>query len=210
MNIYWLLFILVGTLSVVGGIFWIIYYLAKNGAAPNTHAPSIQQDFVAEYENGADHIFNDEFREELKNRGRLHFEKIINDNAMFLKQDLQLTASQLNEYMQESIKKVLKEEFHKYEESIQSAKDLAIESIEKTRTAIEEQRAILRKELEQQIAAEKKADLDKFEKNMAEVVNHYLLEALGSEIDLTSQLDYIMRHLEDNKEAIVEDMRSGA
>ena len=36
----------------------------------------------------AEHIFDDQFREELRNRGRLHFEKIIGENAMFLQQDL--------------------------------------------------------------------------------------------------------------------------
>ena len=44
-----------------------------------------------------ENIFNDEFREELRNRGRLYFEKIIGENAMFLQQDLRLTTSQLNE-----------------------------------------------------------------------------------------------------------------
>ena len=44
-------------------------------------------------ERDVEHIFNDEFREELRNRGRLHFEKIIGENAMFLQQDLRLTTS---------------------------------------------------------------------------------------------------------------------
>jgi hypothetical protein len=60
-----------------------------------------------------EHIFNDEFREELRNRGRLHFEKIIGENAMFLQQDLRLTTSQLNEYMKTEITKKLKEDFDK-------------------------------------------------------------------------------------------------
>jgi hypothetical protein len=54
-------------------------------------------------EEDVEHIFNDTFREELRNRGRLHFEKIISENAMFLQQDLRLTTSQLNEYMKEEI-----------------------------------------------------------------------------------------------------------
>jgi len=41
----------------------------------------------------------------LRNRGRLHFEKIIGENAMFLQQDLRLTTSQLNEYMKAEITK---------------------------------------------------------------------------------------------------------
>src|ERR1700746_1446718 len=78
--------------------------------------------FADSYGEAADadveHIFNDEFREELRNRGRLHFEKIIGENAMFLQQDLRLTTSQLNEYMKAEITRKLREEFDKYEQSI--------------------------------------------------------------------------------------------
>jgi len=102
-----------------------------------------------------DEIFNNEFREELRNRGRLHFEKIIGENAMFLQQDLRLTTSQLNEYMKTEITRKLKEEFTKYEESIMDAKQLAVDSIEKTNAVIDEQRQHLGKELQEQVAAEK-------------------------------------------------------
>lgn len=56
-------------------------------------------------------IFDDEFREELRNRGRLHFEKIIGENAMFLQQDLRQTTTQLNDYMRAELTKTLQEEF---------------------------------------------------------------------------------------------------
>src|SRR5665647_3199469 len=94
-------------------------------------------------EDDVERIFNNDFREELRNRGRLHFEKIIGENAMFLQQDLRLTTSQLNEYMKAEITKTLTEEFSKYEQSIDDAKQLAIDSIAKTQTAIEEERQIL-------------------------------------------------------------------
>ena len=44
---------------------------------------------------------------------------------------------------------------------------------------------------------------------MADIVNHYILAAIGNEIDLTDQLDYIFQYLEENKAAIIEDIRSG-
>lgn len=159
---------------------------------------------------GVDKIFDDEFREELRNRGRLHFEKIIGENAMFLQQDLRLTTSQLNEYMQTEIKRTLQSEFSKYEESITTAKDLALESIEKTQSVIEQQRLVLEKQMSDEANAEKKRMLDSFDKNMADIVNHYILEAIGNEIDLTVQLDYIFGYLEENKPAIMEDIRSGS
>jgi F0F1-type ATP synthase membrane subunit b/b' len=157
-----------------------------------------------------EHIFDDEFREELRNRGRLHFEKIINENAMFLQQDLRLTTSQVNEYMKQEITKTLQEEFSKYEQSITDAKQLAIESIEKTRTAIEQQREILGEQLEAQVKAEKERLIGRFEKNMAEIINHYVVSAIGNQIDLEDQLEYILGDLQANKKEILDDIQSGA
>lgn len=157
-----------------------------------------------------EHIFNDEFREELRNRGRLHFEKIIGENAMFLQQDLRLTTSQLNEYMKTEITKKLKEEFDKYEQSIMDAKQLAIDAIEKTNAAVDEQRKQLGEELQKEVREQKLHLIKHFEENMADVINHYVLSAIGNQIDLTDQLEYILAELEANKAAIVEDISNGA
>ncbi len=154
-------------------------------------------------------IFNDEFREELRNRGRLHFEKIIGENAMFLQQDLRLTTSQLNEYMKTEITHKLKEEFAKYEESIMDAKQLAVSSIEKTNVAIDEQRVMLSEQLQKQVEEEKAHLIGRFESDMAEIVNHYVLAAIGDQIDLTNQLGYIIGELEANKKDIVKDIANG-
>ncbi len=163
---------------------------------------------------GADHeverIFDDHFREELRNRGRLHFEKIIGENAMFLQQDLRLTTSQLNDYMKQEITTKLKEEFTKYEESITDAKDLAIGAIEKTKLAIDEERTALITQLQQDFAEEKVREVRRFEENMTDVINHYLVAAIGKEIDLSDQLQYIIANLEANKSAIIEDLKNGA
>ncbi len=177
---------------------------------PDTRTGKTTEEALAKTaEADAERIFDDEFREELRNRGRLHFEKIIGENAMFLQQDLRLTTSQLNDYMKEEIKRVLQDEFAKYEESISNAKDLALDSIQKTQEVIEQQRLVLEKQMNDQAATEKARLLEHFENNMADIVNHYILAAIGNEIDLTVQLDYIFQYLEENKEAIVEDIRSG-
>jgi hypothetical protein len=140
----------------------------------------------------------------------LHFEKIIGENAMFLQQDLRLTTSQLNEYMKTEISSKLKGEFDKYEQSIMDAKQMAIESIQKTNAAIDEQRQVLGEQVQQEISLEKQQMLKRFEENMADIVNHYVLAAIGNQIDLNSQLEYIIGDLEANKAAILEDIKNGA
>lgn len=157
-----------------------------------------------------EHIFNDEFREELRNRGRLHFEKIIGENAMFLQQDLQLTTSQLNDFMKNEITRKLTDEFARYEQSIDDAKQLAIESISKTQTAIEQQRQLMGQQLIKEVADEKQRLLSRFQENMGDIVNHYVLAAVGSQIDLNDQMDFILGELEANKKDIIADINNGA
>lgn len=206
MTIWWLVLILAALGAAGIAFIWLAVRISKPGAK-NTQ---LSQDYEAAATKDVEHIFNDEFREELRNRGRLHFEKIIGENAMFLQQDLRLTTSQLNEYMKNEITQKLKEEFAKYEESIMDAKQLAIDSIQKTNTAIEEQRQQLSQQVSRQLEDERKRYVKGFEQNMADIVNHYLLAAIGSQIDLSDQLEYILGELETNKQAILEDIENGS
>lgn len=200
------LVLIVTILSATAAFVWVALTLTRG----NLGAKRTKEDIVAESDTTADSVFNTEFREELKNRGRLHFEKVINENAMFLQQDLRLTTSQLNDFMKEEIKKVLKDEFATYEESIASAKDQAIDAIKKTQNLIDEQRTIMQQRLQDQADADKKRIIERFEQNMGEILNHYIIEAVGTEIDLSDQLDYIFTNLEENKQAIIEDVANGA
>lgn len=206
MTIWWLILILAAIGSAGIAFIWLAVRIGQ-GSKPKKNTPD---SFEEAAEQDVEHIFNEDFREELRNRGRLHFEKIIGENAMFLQQDLRLTTSQLNEYMKTEITHKLQDEFNKYEQSIMDAKQLAIESIEKTNQAIDEQREVLGSQVQQEIASEKQLMLKRFEENMAEIVNHYVLAAVGNQIDLSDQLEYILADLEANKKAIVEDIQSGA
>lgn len=174
------------------------------------HGESKVDPYSAEAETAVKAVFNDDFREELRNRGRLHFEKIINENAMFLQQDLQLTTAQLNDYMKQEIINKLQVEFKKYEQSIGDAKQLAVNSISKTQSLLEDQRAALTNEVKDQLTKDKDQLVKNFEGHMAEIINHYVLQAIGDQIDLTAQLDFILGDLEANKQAIIEDIKDGA
>lgn len=203
----WSLYLVLSLIGAVGIAFiWLIVKVGgqtkSTSKGPNSYEEAAEQD--------VEHIFNEDFREELRNRGRLHFEKIIGENAMFLQQDLRLTTSQLNEYMKTEIASKLKEEFSKYEESINDAKQLAIESIQKTNTAIDEQRALLGQEVQKEILAEKQQLVLRFEQNMTDIINHYVISAIGNQIDLNDQLEFILADLQSNKQAIIEDITNGA
>lgn len=205
----WTLTLVVGSLLAATIAFmWLAVRLGKSGTTKRKTTDN-DLDIAKAAEDDVEHIFNDTFREELRNRGRLHFEKIISENAMFLQQDLRLTTSQLNEYMKGEITRTLQEEFVKYEQSITDAKQLAIEALQKTNDVIDEQRAHLSDQLDAEVAKEKERLITQFQTNMGDVVNHYIVAAIGNQIDLSDQLEYILNDLDMNKQAILEDIRHG-
>lgn len=210
MTIWWLGLIITVLAVATIGFLWLA--LKLNAILKNQN--SISQDKLSSSldkaaEKDVEHVFNNEFREELRNRGRLYFEKIIGDNAMFLQQDLRLTTSQLNDFLKDQITKTLKDEFSKYEQSISDAKQLAVESIQKTLASLENQRTELANQIKEEVFRDKDKLVSRFEQHMTEILNHYILEAIGDQVDLSDQLEYIFADLEANKEAIIEDIKNG-
>ena len=185
---------------------WLLWFLLHS----NKQVPEHESEALAHAaQESVERIFDNEFREELRNRGQLYFKKIISENAMFLQQDLRLTTSQLSDYMKEEVNRNLKEQFDEYSKSIATARDLALETIQKTQASIEQQRQVLEKQLVDEVTIEKKRALDNFDKNMAIIINHYLMLAISDEINIDNQLDYVLKRLEENKAAILEDIRNG-
>lgn len=193
-------------LAAAAAFIWCAWRIGQGGGKGKKGG---QNSYTDAAEHIAEHIFDEKFREELRNRGRLHFEKIIGENAMFLQQDLRLTTSQLNEYMKQEITRKLKEEFDKYEQSIMDAKQLAIDSIQKTNQAIDEERAALIEQIHKELTADRANRVKQFEENMADIINHYLMAAIGDQIDLSDQLEYILSNFEQNKKAIIDDISNG-
>ena len=207
MNGVGLVLILASIAASTASFIWLALKLDAGGG--KNGKGGVKADTLEAASDDVEHIFNDEFREELRNRGRLHFEKIIGENSMFLQQDLRLTTSQLNDFMKTEITKSLNEAFAKYEESIGDAQKVAVDSIAKTQEAVEQQRQALGAQLQAEVDKEKSMIIARFEENLGQIVNHYLLAAIGDQIDLNDQLQYIISNLETNKEAIIRDLSDG-
>jgi DNA anti-recombination protein RmuC len=230
-----------------------------------------------------EHLFDDAFREELKERGRLYFERVINENAALFKQDLDATVAHINTELRqhvarqlddqfaqinkvntelrEHIAKQFDDQFADYSKTVKEAQTLALDAVTRSSEALEQQHKQLSVSLEKSVAnqdaliasavEENKAHIDEmksaqasaieslqhsaqaldeqrqqlsallekgivdqqalfvetFEKNMAQIIEHYLLEALGDQYDMKAQLPAIIKQMEENKQAIAEDMK---
>lgn len=152
------------------------------------------------------HIFTKEFHEELRNKARLDFQKVISENAMFLQQDLRLTTSEINDYLKKEISGKLEEEFAAYQQSIKDVQQAAVDSINNTVVSAQQQQELLVRKMHEDTETQKAKIMADFEKNMAEIVNQYILTAVGNEIDLKEQLPFILREMEAQKEMMKKDM----
>jgi hypothetical protein len=206
----WQVVVLIAIAAIVAVLIWagLQFRSLNTSAKPPKHlANKPMQGGTPELaEEEVNHLFNKEFREELRNRGRLRFENIVNENAMFLKQDLDITIAQLNEYIKKVIEKKLDEEFAAYTKAMKDAQELAVSSLQKSANAVEEQREAMKAALLKN-EQEREAGLVKaYEENMAQIIEHYLLETLGQQFDLKAQLPYIIAQMDANKKDMIEDM----
>lgn len=91
---------------------------------------------------------------------------------------------------------------------LKEAHDTALRSLMASVQALEEQHRQLSTQLQQNVANQEAMLVSTFEENMAQIIEHYLLGALGDQYDLKAQLPAIIQQMEQNKQAIVDDMEA--
>lgn len=91
--------------------------------------------------------------------------------------------------------------------AMKQAQDTALQSLNNSVQALQQQQQQLGLALQQNIANQEAMLVNAFEQNMARIVEHYLLGALGDQYDLKAQLPSIIKQMEANKEAMVDDMK---
>lgn len=91
--------------------------------------------------------------------------------------------------------------------TMKDSQDAALELLNKSAQALQEQYQQLRTMLQKNIVDQENMILSAFEDNMAQIVEHYLLGALGDQFDLKAQLPSIIKQLEENKQAMSDDMK---
>ena len=83
----------------------------------------------------------------------------------------------------------------------------ALEALKQSAAEVDAQYRQLSTTLQQQVLAQQQMLVSAFESNMAAVVEHYVLGALGDQFDLKAQLPSIIKQMEANKAAMVEDLK---
>jgi hypothetical protein len=90
---------------------------------------------------------------------------------------------------------------------MQSAQGNAVRSLNDSAVALQAQHEQLSAMLQKTITDQQAMMVDNFQDNMARIIEHYVLGALGDQYDLKAQLPAIIQQMESNKQAIMDDMK---
>ena len=181
------------------------------------------KDHVAQQLDAAITDINTELKERVTNQldhQLAEYSKVLKDAQDSALQSITRSAQTLQEQhqqlaadLQKSIadqKTQLNGVFESNKAQIQTMNDSqasALQWLAQSTHAMQEQHDQLKKMLEEDVKAQESTLVEGFESNMAQVIEHYLLGALGDQYDLKAQLPAIIQQMEANKQAIVDDMK---
>lgn len=91
--------------------------------------------------------------------------------------------------------------------AMNEAQDAALKWLNQSAQQLHDQYQQMTSMLQQNITDQENMLINAFQKNMATIVEHYVLGALGDSYDLKAQLPSIIKEMEKNKQAIEDDMK---
>lgn len=89
----------------------------------------------------------------------------------------------------------------------QTAQDAALKSLDSSAKALQEQHQQLSQLLQKTVADQEAMLMNVFQDNMAQIIEHYLLGALGDQYDMKAQLPSIIKQMDANKQAMMDDIK---
>ncbi len=153
------------------------------------------------------HIFDQDFHKELTEKAKAVFQDVIAQNTVVLTAQLETTTKIIQEHLDTEISGKLQTAFGAYTQAVSQAQQDALTTIKAAVDASVAQQAQFSSQLEQSIETRKSEIMTGFQQNMAEIVSHYVLQAIGEQASIKEQLPAILREMEAQQEAMQKDMR---
>lgn len=150
-------------------------------------------------------------REELLQKAKGNFEKILDGAASQLQLDLSRTSAQLNKQLETLGNEIVSDEMKRYKASLEELQKNTEISITGTQNQLaqhhddlkaamaEHQKEMLAK-LQEEIASEKDRLLAQIDNKLADAAASFLIETMQHNVDLGAQTAYLTKMIEEHKE----------
>ncbi|HSE29220.1 MAG TPA: hypothetical protein VLA77_01385 [Candidatus Saccharimonadales bacterium] len=114
--------------------------------------------------------------------------------------------SRIAEHVEEMTNTTLNAEFQKYQLSLQALREQSITEFGKLQKDLDTQREQMVEQLQKQVIAEHERRVDLLNARINDVISSYIVESLGSNVDLNAQIGVILQKLEEHKQDIKKDI----
>jgi hypothetical protein len=134
--------------------------------------------------------------------------KVASESGARFRMALDNTIEQLSVRIGDMVSNSLSQEFEKYQVSLQALRDQSIQEFTKLQKELDDRRTRLTEHLDKIIQAEGEKRLGAFDERMNDVISSYLIESLGTQVDLGAQTAYFFETLQKHKDEIKRDILS--
>jgi DNA anti-recombination protein RmuC len=186
------------TCTSIVGIIWAFSLNAKLQKRPQTKVYEVRID--------SSKIFTEKDTSDIQDQAHAQLKQVAEQAAVRLQQSLNNTVDQIGAHLNDMTESSLSQEFEKYQISLEALREQSIEEFSKLQRELESRRTQLSDQLDKKIIDEFNVRIDKFNGRLNDVVSSYLIDSLGSQVDLGAQETYIMKALEEHKDEIKKDI----
>lgn len=134
----------------------------------------------------------------------------VGDISTIFRQDLATSSLKINQQLEERASGLVEQELARYQETLGELGNSTTKAIGKIQDVLDRQRQALETNLESEIKAKQESLMAEFDKRIAEVVSNYLIESLGTGIDLGAQSKYLFNTLDAHKAELKQEIMGAA
>ncbi|MEX0934303.1 MAG: hypothetical protein WDZ42_00720 [Candidatus Saccharimonadales bacterium] len=200
MMLEWAL-VLLGSV-IVAVLVWAVRHLIKQREQSieySGYINELHQDIIKE-------VLSKDFLGQLQNQAQLQLASSIQVVDKELKESLRQANQQLIDRINDETTTIINTDLETYRQTIVDANSAAASLANKIQAGLEEASKEIQARVEDTINKERNKINTQIDTKLADVITEYLIEALGEEVDLGSQKNYIIEQLEERKEDIKKDV----
>ncbi len=145
----------------------------------------------------------------LENVAKDDISKVLIEVTRHFQEDLASTSKKVSTKVEELTDKVIADELTKYQNAFSELRQASIETLSRIQVSIEEESHKQAADVSVLVEAEKKKVIEIFEQKMGDIMAGYLVEVLGTNVDLGAQRSYLFATLEAHKDELKKAIAGG-
>lgn len=143
---------------------------------------------------------------ELQRLARAELEAVVQSQASALAAELKMVSQRLSGQVQQVTSTVIEQEIEQYQKALTEARLASIQTLTKLQRSLDQRKSELEDRLSEEMKAEKAELVAKLDQKLSDIISTYVVEALGKDVDLGAQADYIFRSLDQVKTALKQEL----